>query len=142
MSESTEIKISGVLETCLYVDNLEAADAFYSKLPGLELVAKEEGRHIFYRCGQNMLLLFNPGHTAIEQTEVNGNPIPLHGASGAGHIAFSTDENSIDGWREFLETNDISIESEVTWPNGAVSLYFRDPAGNSLEVVSRSLWDE
>ena len=141
MTQELEIKLRGVLETCLYVDDLDAAEAFYSKLPGLKLVAREEGRHIFYRCNRNMLLLFNPVHTANEQTDIDGNPIPLHGTSGAGHIAFSVDGENIDVWKELLVNNGIQIESEVTWPNEAVSLYFRDPAGNSLEIVSPSLWN-
>ena len=28
----------------------------------------------------------------------------------------------------------------VTWPNGARSIYFRDPAGNSLECAEPGLW--
>ena len=141
MPDNSSIKLTGILETCLYVDDLSAAEQFYSTLPGLELISKEEGRHLFYRCNRNMLLLFNPKHTANEQTEVNGDPIPLHGAEGGGHIAFSVNGEQINEWKEFLEANQIEIESEVTWPQGSVSLYFRDPAGNSLEVVSRALWE-
>jgi hypothetical protein len=29
----------------------------------------------------------------------------------------------------------------VTWPNGALSIYFRDPAGNSIELVTPNIWD-
>ena len=141
MSETSSIKLTGILETCIYVDDLAAAERFYSNLPGLEFVSKEEGRHLFYRCNQNMLLLFNPEHTANEQTDINGDPIPLHGTVGGGHIAFSVNGEQIDQWKDFLAANQIEIESEVTWPQGSVSLYFRDPAGNSLEVVSRALWD-
>ncbi|MDZ7717543.1 MAG: VOC family protein [Balneolaceae bacterium] len=134
------MKISGILETCLYAEDLERAKSFYSALPGIEFLSEEQGRHIFFRCNGSMLLIFNPNHTAREQTEVDGQQIPLHGSKGEGHIAFSIDENNLEEWRQFLMDNQIPIESEVTWPNGSVSLYFRDPAGNSLELVSPSIW--
>lgn len=136
------MKITGILETCIYAEDLDAAEEFYGKLPGLEPVSKEPGRHLFYRCGESMLLIFNPANTSAEQTEVNGNMIPLHGPEGPGHIAFSIKESDLGKWREFLKTHGIAIESEVTWPNGSVSIYFRDPAGNSLEIVNPGIWKE
>ncbi len=135
------MKISGILETCLYAENLDDARSFYSALPGIELVSEEEDRHVFFKCGEGMLLIFNPNHTSTEQTQINDSDIPLHGAKGEGHIAFSIEEVDLEKWREFLHENHIQIESEVTWPNGSVSLYFRDPAGNSLELVSAEIWN-
>lgn len=135
------MKISGILETCLYAENLEEAEAFYSAFPGIEFVSKEEGRHVFFKCGDRMLLIFNPDHTSKNQTEINGNKIPLHGARGDGHIAFGIQSEELDDWKKFFLQNEIPIESEVTWPNGSVSLYFRDSAGNSLELVSPDIWD-
>jgi catechol 2,3-dioxygenase-like lactoylglutathione lyase family enzyme len=134
------MNINGILETCLYADDLAAAEKFYSRLPGLRLLTKEKDRHLFYKCGKSMLLIFNPGHTSTEQTDMNGDIIPLHGAEGEGHIAFSVDDSDITLWREFLNEHQIEVESEVKWPNGSVSLYFRDPSGNSLEVVSPEIW--
>ncbi len=34
----------------------------------------------------------------------------------------------------------VEIEKEVEWPKGGTSLYFRDPAGSSVELVTRGLW--
>lgn len=134
------MKIFGVLETCLYAEDLDQTKSFYATLPGIELVSEEEGRHVFFTCGNGMLLIFNPNHTSSEQTQINDSNIPLHGTKGDGHIAFAIDENELDEWKKFLIDNNIPIESEVTWPNGSVSLYFRDPAGNSLELVSPKIW--
>ena len=74
----------GVLETCLYVDDLSAARSFYEEVLGLPFVSEQPGRHAFFRCGQQMLLLFNPNASC----EVEGE-IPPHGARGPGHMAFS-----------------------------------------------------
>ncbi|MCC5908000.1 MAG: VOC family protein [Balneolaceae bacterium] len=134
------MKISGILETCLYASDLQKAADFYTKLPGLQLITKEDRRHLFFKCGITMLLIFNPDHTSSEQTDMGGDIIPLHGSRGPGHVAFSVKDDEISLWREFLNDQQIPIESEVSWPNGSVSLYFRDPAGNSLEVVSPKIW--
>lgn len=134
------MKIKGIIETCLYARNLDEAEHFYNKLPGLEGMTKEDGRHLFYRCGKSMLLIFNPDHTINNQTDVDGQLIPLHGCEGAGHVAFSIEQDDIEEWRAFFDQENIDVESKVKWPNGSVSLYFRDPAGNSLELVSPEVW--
>lgn len=136
------MKISGITETSIYAENLDEAREFYKMLPGLELIAEEQGRHLFFKCGSRMLLIFNPKHTSIEQTDVDGQMVPLHGSRGATHIAFSIQNEDLEKWRDFFKKNSIPIESEITWPNGITSLYFRDPAGNSLEVVSPELWNK
>lgn len=133
--------IQGVLETCLYVPDLDAAEPFYADLLGLELIAHAPGRHLFFRCGEGVLLLFNPEHTRAEQTTVGGALIPLHGAEGAGHVAFRVNESALPAWRERLQQAGVAIESEVIWPGGGHSLYLRDPAGNSIELATPALWD-
>ena len=134
------MKISGVLETCLSAADLDAAELFYTKKLGLEMFAKQPGRHVFFRCGQGVFLIFNPEVTANDVTVVNGSPIPLHGTTGAGHVCFRVSETEIPAWRERLKTAGVEIESEVTWPSGGTSLYFRDPAGNCLEIAPPTIW--
>jgi len=133
--------INGVLETCLYSENLNAAESFYTGVLGLKLVSAENGRHLFLKCGRGMLLIFNPEHTSREQTFVNGSPVPLHGSKGSGHLALSIDDDKHEDWESRLEKHGVEIESKVEWPNGCKSIYFRDPDGNSLEIVSEGLWD-
>jgi catechol 2,3-dioxygenase-like lactoylglutathione lyase family enzyme len=133
------MKIS-ITETCLYAESLEKAEHFYSEVMGFELVMKEKERHLFYKCENGMLLIFNPRHTSNVQTEVNGKPVPLHGAKGPGHIAFSVENDAYDEWKTRLRKKNIEIESEIEWPGNARSFYFRDPAGNSLEIITGNMW--
>ncbi len=135
------MKINQIVETCLYAEDLEAAGDFYEQILGLRPVVIEKGRHVFFRCGDGMLLIFNPDHTANVQTDMNGDPIPLHGARGPGHVAFSVHKNKFDEWRTYLQQNNVEIESEVTWPNGAQSIYFRDTARNSVELIHSDIWE-
>lgn len=125
----------GVLETSLYADDLRRAEQFYSNVLDLELDSKAEGRHLFYRCGQAMLLIFNP-----EATAADSGPVPNHGAIGPGHVAFSVDASAIEDWIAQLERGGVEIEARVDWPGGGRSIYFRDPAGNSLELTSPQIW--
>ncbi len=132
MSQTTQV--GRILETSLYAEDLERAELFYSTVLGLELFAKEPGRHVFFKCGNQMLLIFNPSATILE-TEV-----APHGAHGPGHVAFAVPMAELDQWAARLREKQIAIEKEVTWPKGGRSLYFRDPAGNCLEFASPRVW--
>lgn len=46
----------------------------------------------------------------------------------------------MDGMASRLLSHGVAIEADFLWPNGARSIYFRDPAGNSLECAEARLW--
>jgi len=129
------MQIQHVLETCLYVDDLKRAEHFYQDVLGLAVESRQEGRHVFFHCGNRMLLLFNP-LASRESTD----HFPAHGAFGPGHVAFAIRAVEIDGWLDHLEANDVHIEKMIDWPQGGRSVYFRDPAGNSLELATPQIW--
>jgi catechol 2,3-dioxygenase-like lactoylglutathione lyase family enzyme len=132
--------ISRVLEACLYATDLDAAERFYVDVLGLERYSGMPGRHVFFRCGAGMFLVFNPARTSSEPSVVGGAIVPAHGASGPGHVAFAVPDADIPTWRARLETAGVAIESQVTWPRGGRSLYIRDPAGYCVELASPKLW--
>ena len=134
------VLIQGVLETCLYASDLDAAERFYSGVLELTVVARAAERHVFFRCGAAMLLVFDPERTAASAGQVNGTPVPAHGARGAGHVCFRIAADELDAWRERFARADVAIEAEITWPRGGSSLYVRDPAGNSVELAPASIW--
>jgi catechol 2,3-dioxygenase-like lactoylglutathione lyase family enzyme len=126
--------IDRVLETILYVDDLEAAERFYRDVLGLELDSRKDGLFAFFRCGDGMLLLFEPGAAST------GRNVPAHGAHGPGHACFAVAEAELDGWKKRLKAAGVAIEQEMDWPRGGRSFYFRDPAGNSLELATPKIW--
>lgn len=126
--------IEAVVETAVYVDDLDAAEAFYRDVLGLEVIGREAGRHVFFRVGEGVLLAFIPEAT------LKGDMLPPHGATGPGHFALGVRAEDLDDWRHGLEGHGVTIEKEVRWPRGGRSLYFRDPAGNSVELVTPGLW--
>ena len=134
------VAIAGVLETCLYASDLDAAERFYAGVLGLEPFARESGRHVFMRCGAGMLLVFDPARTSAEPGEVGGVAVPAHGTRGAGHVCFRIEAEALGAWRERLERAGVTIEAEIEWPRGGTSIYVRDPAGNSVELAPALIW--
>jgi len=132
--------IEGVLETCLYARDLDAAERFYADLLGLAVVAREPSRHLFLRCGAAMLLVFDPDRTTAAPGLVNGVAVPAHGTDGPTHVCFRIAERDLPAWRDRLRGAGVAVEAEITWPRGGASLYFRDPAGNSVELAPARIW--
>ena len=120
-----------VYETVVYASDLEAATAFYRDVLGLREV--DDGAFRLEDGG--MLLLFDPVRSSQP-----GRPVPSHGATGTGHVALSVADNELDAWRERLRARGVELEQEKEWPRGGRSIYVRDPAGNSVELVEGDLW--
>lgn len=130
----------GVLEAAIYARDLAAAREFYGGILGFEEVIAQQDVFVFFRCGSTMVLVFNPEQTINQPFAPPARQIPGHGPVGAGHVCFRAPGQKIDQWKAHLNTQGIGIESEITWDNGARSIYFRDPAGNSLEFAQPLLW--
>lgn len=129
------MRLHGVIETCLYVDDLVAAEDFVTRVLGLKPLAREPGRHVFFPVGEaSMLLLFDPASTA------HGEHFPHHGAHGPGHAALGIAAEDYEPWKARLVAAGVAIEKEIVWPLGGRSVYFRDPAGNSFELITPHVW--
>jgi len=128
-----------VLETVLYADDLAAAEEFYRRALGLTPFAARADRQLFYRLGDQVLLIFRAATTAIPPA-AGALPVPPHGAAGPGHVCFAASAQEIDRWRAHLTMQGVTIEADFQWPGGGRSIYFRDPAGNSLEFAEPRIW--
>jgi catechol 2,3-dioxygenase-like lactoylglutathione lyase family enzyme len=129
----------GILETALYVADVSLAAEFYCRLFGFVTLFESERLIALDVAGRNVLLLFLQGGTD-EPFAVPGGVIPPHSGSGNGHFAFSIASEDVEPWRRHLESKGVPVESVVSWPGGATSLYFRDPDGNLAELISPGFW--
>ncbi len=135
-----------VLEAALYASDLAAAEVFYADVLGLSVITRLEGRHVFFRCGETVVLVFNPEATKVPPAPNARLPVPPHGAHGPGHLCFAASGAEIDVWRARLEAKGVAIEADFHWPaakdepSGGRSIYFRDPAGNSIEIAEPRIW--
>ncbi|MDT8343788.1 MAG: VOC family protein [Thermohalobaculum sp.] len=128
-----------ILETALYAENLTETAAFYATVLGLERIAAVPDRHVFFRVGGGVLLIFRPAATRVPPAP-GGLAVPPHGAEGPGHVCFAATAGEIVRWRARLIAAGVAIESEVEWPQGGRSIYLRDPAGNSVEFAEPRIW--
>ena len=123
-------RLQSILETAVYVDDLGGAERFYGDLLGLERITRVEGRHVFFRRGDEG-----------EPPPPDALPVPPHGADGPGHVCFAVAAEDIDPLMERLAGEGVEIEADFRWPHGPRSVYVRDPFGNSVEFAEPNLWD-
>lgn len=132
-------RIRRILETALYCDVLEETAAFYRALLGGEPLL-ETDRLVALDAGEGtVLLLFQLG-ASIALLQTPGGLVPGHHGEGPTHLAFAIDAEEADAWKSRLGELGVKLESEVTWPRGGRSLYFRDPDGRSVELATPGLW--
>ena len=123
-----------IYETALYAPDVDASTRFYAGVLGLRVIDPPDEHSAAFRLdGGGVLLLFDP-----RRTSAAGRFVPAHGAEGAGHVAFTV--AGLDAFKSHLERAGVAIEREIEWPRGGRSVYFRDPAGNSVELVEGEIW--
>ena len=133
--------VLGTLESALYAEDLDAATAFWQGVMGLVPFQTVPGRHVFFRVAPaQVLLVFNPSATEKPPRRDARLPVPPHGARGPGHYCLAVAPGQMDAWRDHLTAHGIAIEADFHWPNGARSIYLRDPAGNSVELADPAIW--
>lgn len=133
-------KLNGVLETILYTQDMRAARAFFENVMGLQPHTGDQ-RFTAYPVGWNMLLIFAEGETLETVQLPDGmGTIPPHDGNGRQHIALAIDTDQLEVWEAHLAAHDVAVEGRTRWPKGAESLYFRDPDGHLLEVVTPGIW--
>ena len=129
------LRAERILETVLYASRLSTVEQFYQNVLGLEVIQRND-LFITFRCGDGVLLIFNP-----QRSSQPDRAVPTHGTKGPGHLAFAARPEELDSWRKQLNKKGVEVEADVEWETGGQSIYFRDPAGNSLELATPALWD-
>ena len=89
--------------------------------------------------GAAHLLLFKRGAT-LETVHLPGGTIPPHDGRGPLHVAFAITAEALPDWERRLGEQEIAIEGRTDWPRGGHSIYFRDPDGHLLELVTPAVW--
>lgn len=132
-------KIDGLLETALYVEDLEPSVAFFRDVMGLAVMVDMGRGAAFDAGGQGVLLLFRRG-ASVEDMPSPAGLVPGHDGRGPLHMAFAIAPDQYDPWHRHLVEAGVTIRGEVNWPRGGRSLYFEDPDGHVLELATPGLW--
>ena len=133
-------RVSHILESSLYVDDLVRSKGFYERVLGFATVFLDERMCAMEVPGEQILLLFRHGMTDAPAPGPTGGVIPPHHGRGALHVAFAIPFGELAVWEAHLVRHDVAVESRIVWPLGGTSLYFRDPDGHSVEVATPGLW--
>ena len=138
--QASELRL---LETALYLDDVGQEARFYQDLFGFRLLSGSTGPEAMFVAlevpRQGVLLFFKKGANA-QPVDTGRGMIPPHGGEGSFHLAFAILTDSYQSWKTKLVARNIKIESEVRWPRGGRSLYFRDPESNLVELATPGLW--
>lgn len=132
--------VERVLETALYVDDVKRSAEFYINLFNFAIIVRDDSRICALDvAGQQVLLLFKKGAT-LQPSHSESGIIPPHHGDGNLHFAFAINADQYDSWKDRLTNLGILIESEVRWPLGGLSLYFRDPDEHCVELATPGTW--
>src|SRR5437899_10387878 len=86
-----------VVETALYVDDMERAVAFYRDVLGLRPMGVGERLTAVDAGAGTVLLLFRRGAT-VQGFEFPGGVIPPHDGHGPAHVALGIDVADVETW--------------------------------------------
>jgi catechol 2,3-dioxygenase-like lactoylglutathione lyase family enzyme len=136
---SREPEIAGILETPIYVDDMERAHTFYADFLGLSLMVDGE-RLRAYSAGPAQTLIVCRRGASTDDVETKSGTIPGHDSRGPAHMAFRIDPAQLEAWKNKLRVSGVGIYSEMDWPRGGHSVYFKDPFGNVLELATPGIW--
>ncbi|MCI0422913.1 MAG: VOC family protein [Acidobacteria bacterium] len=131
--------LTGILETSLYVEDLDRSVRFYQNVFTFERLVGDERFCALRTTDQRVLLLFKHGSSTKPMVS-SGGTIPPHDGGGQLHLAFAIPAGELETWERWLERHQLAIESRVRWERGGESIYFRDPDGHLLELVTPGCW--
>ena len=100
--------LAGILETCLYVDDVERSRAFYERVFGFSAMIVEPRICAFDVAPAQVLILFQRGGTT-RPVAVGSGFIPPHDASGPQHFAFAIGEGAYEDWKRHLGDHGITL---------------------------------
>lgn len=132
------MKLCGILETALYVADLERSERFYRRLFALEPLFSDDRLRALAIDDNHVLLLFLRGASVTGADSPVGH-IPGHDGQGQLHLAFHVSEAEFPAWKAHLATHDITLIAELPLGKGH-SLYFHDPDGHVVELATPGIW--
>ncbi len=134
-------QVNGILETALYVADLTRSGDWYERVFGFRQLMADERMRAYDVAGQNILLLFRVGGS-VKGEQTPGGFIPAHDAQGRQHFAFRIAADAVEEWEAELVAKGVALESKVVCDGGrgGTSLYFRDPDGHLVELITPNCW--
>lgn len=125
-------KSNGILESSLYVEDVQGSARFYEETFGFQVIAEFERGCAMHAGTHQVLLLFKKGASRAMATP--------HDGDGELHIAFAIEAEDLASWEAWLKAKGIPVEEKRRWELGGTSLYFRDPDRHLIELATPGVW--
>jgi catechol 2,3-dioxygenase-like lactoylglutathione lyase family enzyme len=138
VTPAAQPSLAGILETALCYDRGQRGEMerLYGEVLGLPVVSRW-GDGTSLRLGSGVLLLFEREGLASRDE-----PVADHGTTGPGHVCLVAASGDYEAWKGRIREAGVETTHEQEWPGGGRSFYFKDPAGNLLEIADRDIWPE
>jgi catechol 2,3-dioxygenase-like lactoylglutathione lyase family enzyme len=128
-------RVRGLDHSVVAVSDWDVSNRFYRDVLGAELIPFGDGVRVAYRFGDTQLNVHGPG------LDLSGNVARLPVRPGNSDLCFEW-EGAIADAVAHLRQHDVEVETGPVERLGArgrgVSVYFRDPDGSLLELISYS----
>jgi catechol 2,3-dioxygenase-like lactoylglutathione lyase family enzyme len=122
----------GLRHLALKVRDLDAMKRFYQDL-GFAVEWEPDEDNIYMSSGIDNLAL----HRSASLTTDRSDPLTAGTSSALDHLGLIVREpDDVDRWAAFLEGRGVAMQDKPrTHRDGARSCYFRDPDGNSVQII-------
>lgn len=127
-------ELSGLLETALYVDDVDRSTRFYQSIFNFPVMVSMQRMAALAIPNSQVLLLFK------KKGSLSGAPGGSHDGDGQLHAAFAIPREEFEAWDARLQQLGVEITERVTWDLGGRSIYLRDPDGHLIELATPGTW--
>lgn len=137
--------VTGMVEAALYVEDLDRSAAFYQDMFGFKTEIHDEQIWVLNVASKAAIILLpvwikdKPDRIGTPDLPFKGT-IPSSGAEGRMHVAFTVPKAEMPKWEQRLAEKSVEIAGRTQWPRGGESIYFRDPDGHLIELITPGLW--
>lgn len=130
---------AGLRHLALGVRQLEAMKRFYVDVLGFEVEWEPDADNVYLSSGIDNLALHRSASLTTDSSPALSASRPIGDGRGSSLDHFGLIVRSpadVDEWAAFLESRGVTLDAKPrTHRDGARSCYFKDPDGNSIQII-------
>ncbi|HVH28854.1 MAG TPA: VOC family protein [Vicinamibacterales bacterium] len=128
---------AGLRHLALHARDLEAMKRFYIDVLGFEVEWEPDADNTYLSSGVDNLALHRSHASGSSGTREAGHRPAAPADAALDHLGLIVRSAAdVDRWAAFLESRGVTLDAAPrTHRDGARSCYFRDPDGNSVQII-------
>jgi catechol 2,3-dioxygenase-like lactoylglutathione lyase family enzyme len=126
---------AGLRHLALNARDLDAMKRFYVDLLGFAVEWEPDPDNVYLSSGIDNLALHRA--VGVKEAAANAGGADLRCPGALDHLGLIVrNADDVDRWAAFLESHGVALKAQPkTHRDGARSLYFQDPDGNSVQII-------